>query len=620
MGVDIFFVISGYLITSLILKDLEQGTFSLLIFLERRIRRIFPALAVMVLASGVVGWFLFLPEDLTKLGQSIVAQALGLSNFYFWRTTSYFGGQNLDKPLLHTWSLAVEEQFYFLFPLLMILVCRHVTSRSKSTLLIVFLIIGVVSLALSAWGVCHQPYATFFLLPTRAWELLCGSIIAVVPCAWKLHRMWVSEAVCFLGLVCILLPIFTYTEQTPFPGLSAFPACLGASLLIWGSRGPDNFRLTWSAHLLASKPVVCIGLISYSLYLWHWPVLVFADYWKSEPFSLLMRAFLFVIALVVAILSWHLIEKPFRKLTGGGKRLRTVLLPTLLCSFLMVIFGAITYFADRVFFRHLSPDAQYILREISVANHRDPYVHWVNTKDVLSGNVPKIGSGMSRQKILLWGDSHAELLTPVLEMVCNELGIAGEVIASYSTPPLVISGFKSRDSLVGTEGIGGAVVNYVGKEKFSDVLIAAYWSKYQKKVGKKKFEDLLNHTIASLQAQGVRVWIIMDPPTYPDNFTRMILQDFVYGAKTEQVWKITSDQHRSMQEVLYRLRDLNTNRNLDFIDPSPPLLSDQEKTYLILLNQTLMYKDGNHLSPKGAEQLFHPLLLRALSASKVTYP
>ena len=622
VGVDVFFVISGYLITSLILRDLDRGSFSLGMFWERRIRRIFPALAVMVLFTAVAGWFLLLPDDLAKLGSSIVAQALGVSNFYFWRTTNYFGGQNLEKPLLHTWSLAVEEQFYLLFPLLLIFLFRHAVLRRRVSLLGVFLLMAVVSLALSVWGVIHQPYATFFLLPTRAWELLSGSMIAVLPAAWHLRRGIWRELACFLGLGGILIPIFTYTEETPFPGLTALAPCLGASLVIWGCVRRDGDRGTWCAHILAWRPVVFIGLISYSLYLWHWPVLVFANYWKTEPYSAMIKASLCLALLLLAILSWRFVEKPFRKSRGSMNSLRGIMYGAFASSLLVTSLG-ITYAIGKGFGGRLSPEANNLLREVSKSNQQDPKrknVSWVNTQDVLRGDIPRIGSDTSQRKILLWGDSHAEQLAPLVDKVCKRLDISGEVVAAYSTPPLLDPGFKLKNSLKGSDGLGAAVVDYVAKIKFSDVLIAAYWSNYQSIAGKKKFEELMNHTIKALNDNGAHVWIILDPPTYHQNITLMLLRNLIYYPTSGDNWKVTKEQHYDMNEVLFRMKERNTNSNLKFIDPSPQLLSEDKNIYRLYSGGFLIYSDGNHLLPKGVDMLFQPMLMKALLEGKETTP
>jgi peptidoglycan/LPS O-acetylase OafA/YrhL len=257
IGVDVFFVISGFLITSLIFKDLEAGKFSFTNFWERRARRIIPASVAMVFAVLIAGWFLLLPSDYAALGKSAAMHAAFAANFYFWRSTNYFSGPADELPLLHTWSLAVEEQFYLFVPLLLAGLFRLPKLRSRRVLLLLFGIGFVISLALSIIAVPRMPAAAFYLLPTRAWELLAGSIIAILPTV-SLSRP-LRELLCWTGFALILIPCFLYTKQTPFPGLAALPPCLGTALFIWvsGSTASEiqnsKFKISWPlAHSSSS--------------------------------------------------------------------------------------------------------------------------------------------------------------------------------------------------------------------------------------------------------------------------------------------------------------------------------------------------------------------------------
>src|SRR5437588_3933319 len=202
VGVDVFFVISGFLITSLILNEIDGNCFSLVNFWERRIRRIFPALVPVVVAILVAGWFLYLPHDFELLGQSTVAQAVLTSNFFFWRHSGYFDAASDTMPLLHTWSLAVEEQFYLLFPPLLVFLAR--CKRRSNALIILCLCIG--SFELSVLGTGFNQSATYYLLPTRAWELLMGALLSAVP-GRQLAKPWWNEAISWSGLALILFSI-----------------------------------------------------------------------------------------------------------------------------------------------------------------------------------------------------------------------------------------------------------------------------------------------------------------------------------------------------------------------------------------------------------------------------
>lgn len=262
VGVDIFFVISGFLITGLILKDLERGSFSMVNFWERRARRIFPALAVVVATCLVVGWFLMLPFGYLVMAQSAIALTFFASNFQFWRTADYFGPVAEENLLLHTWSLSVEEQFYLIVPLLMV----ALYSLRKRALLPWAAACGViVSLVLSEWWLRHDPSGAFYLLPSRTWELATGSLLAFArPFRPAFKPAWIGV----FGLLLILFSYLFYSEKTAFPGIAAIPPVLGTALIIWsGNAGQTLFH-----RAVAWQPLVHIGLLSYSLYLWHWPI------------------------------------------------------------------------------------------------------------------------------------------------------------------------------------------------------------------------------------------------------------------------------------------------------------------------------------------------------------
>jgi len=253
MGVDIFFVISGYLITSLIVRDLQLGVFSMRNFWERRIRRILPAATVVVLATLIAGAFILLPETFENLGQSALAQSLMVSNFYFWQQDGYFAAPSDYEPLLHTWSLAVEEQFYLVLPLLLVFLNRRTPTRITLVLTLIFL----TSLIWSFFGPYLYPMATFYLLPARAWELLLGSLIAILPLRTPGSRLGAT----FISLTRIALmvyPMVTYSPTTPFPGIAAIPPCLGAAFFIIATRNHS----TPPGQLLASPPFVFVGKIS----------------------------------------------------------------------------------------------------------------------------------------------------------------------------------------------------------------------------------------------------------------------------------------------------------------------------------------------------------------------
>jgi peptidoglycan/LPS O-acetylase OafA/YrhL len=311
IGVDVFFVISGYLISSILLRELSTGTFSIVKFYRRRILRILPALlAVLFVSSGLAYLYLF-PDELVEFSKSALSAILSASNFFYWSQSGYFTGAASTKPLLHTWSLAIEEQFYIGFPILLYLV-HHYWQRYLS---MTVLLAAALSFALSVWRVHDDATSAFYLVQYRAWELLMGVIVALEIVKLPMGK-FTREALAGVGLAMIVVPVFVYTPQTRFPGLAALPACLGTSMVIFAGQSGSSL----TGRLLSLKPLVWIGLVSYSLYLWHWPLLVF--YKLGMPFIHLshpkaIRAILMVVAFAAAVLSWRFIEQPFR---GGRMR------------------------------------------------------------------------------------------------------------------------------------------------------------------------------------------------------------------------------------------------------------------------------------------------------------
>ena len=305
VGVDVFFVISGYLITSIILSQMDEGRFSLVNFYERRARRILPALFFVMAVCIPFAWMWLLPRDMKEFGESLVAVATFSSNILFWHESGYFDIAAELKPLLHTWSLAVEEQYYILFPPFLMLMWKF----GKRWMLAILVAAALLSLGLAQWGAYNLPSATFYLLPTRGWEILLGSFIAFYfnrfPSAGFSDAG--NQLLSLAGLVMIALATFTFSKQTPFPSLYALVPTLGTVLVILFTRpGTVVFRL------FSNRIMVGIGLISYSAYLWHYPVLAFARQKYVLESSYGFMALAAASSLLLGFLSWKYVEKPFR--------------------------------------------------------------------------------------------------------------------------------------------------------------------------------------------------------------------------------------------------------------------------------------------------------------------
>ena len=306
IGVDIFFVISGYLITAIVMREVVAGSFSLVDFYRRRIVRILPALVVMIAVVLAAGCVLLFPVELRKLGQSAAATAAFGSNIYFYLTIDYFSSDT--NPLVHTWSLAVEEQFYLLYPLLLIALQR----AQRRSIIGLFVVLSVISFAIGGYLAFRDPSAAFYLLPSRIWELLLGGLVALGAYP-QIRRAWMREVICWGALAVILIAIVILRPSSHFPVPLAIPPALGAALLI--AYAPE----TRAAALLSLKPLRWIGLISYSLYLWHRPIIAF--YLLHHGFDLRLAdiTILLVLCFGAAILSYVLVERPALRRWRAGR-------------------------------------------------------------------------------------------------------------------------------------------------------------------------------------------------------------------------------------------------------------------------------------------------------------
>lgn len=393
IGVDVFFVISGYLITTILLSEMESGRYSLLRFYERRARRILPALFVVMAACIPFAWMWMLQTQLRDFFESMTTTALFTSNILFWSESGYFAAVAEEKPLLHTWSLAVEEQYYLLFPPLLWLAMK----AGRGAALGLILALSVVSLGWALLGEM-EPEARFFLSHTRVWELLVGSL-----CAWVALRhplpgnQWLSA----LGLGMVLIAIFALDHDTPYPLFAVLPV-VGTALLILFARSE-----TYAARVLSLRPMVAIGLISYSAYLWHQPLFAFARIKSIGPPPDWMMAGLALLALGLAWLSWRFVEQPFR---GNPAPVLPRRGPLLAVS----VAGILAY-AGLGWYGHEQegfPERE-VVRTL-VEPMIDARYERFRTWDVLDGKVParfdlkRFSDDPDRRKIVLLGDSHSK--------------------------------------------------------------------------------------------------------------------------------------------------------------------------------------------------------------------
>jgi peptidoglycan/LPS O-acetylase OafA/YrhL len=309
VGVDIFFVISGYLITGIIASEVKDGTFSFAQFYERRVRRLLPALYAMVALTAIPSFHYLLTSERAEFFRSVAAVVTFTSNFFFWLQTGYFDHAAVEKPLLHTWSLAVEEQFYLALPLLLWTLLRFVRGRVALPLALAALTLA--SFALGIWLMRTDRSATaFFMSPPRAWEFLIGGLVAT-PGFPVLRHALAQNIARGIALVLLAIPIFSLRQGPGFPGFNALTPCIGAAMFIWSGIGVPTLERSRYSPLNVAR---FFGQISYSLYLWHWPLFTFARFSKSGlVLDATDKLALFALTVAISWLSWRFVEQPFRE-------------------------------------------------------------------------------------------------------------------------------------------------------------------------------------------------------------------------------------------------------------------------------------------------------------------
>jgi peptidoglycan/LPS O-acetylase OafA/YrhL len=435
IGVDVFFVISGYLITGVILNDIEQNSFSFLKFYDRRIRRILPVLLLMLIVVTAFGWLFLFPGEYEGEATSALYAIASASNIYFLGNTGYFDTASNTMPLLHTWSLAVEEQFYIFWPLTLFLVAA--AGRRRSILLALSIGIALASFAWNVHLVGIEPKRAFYQSDARAWELAIGAIIAIAPeSVWPRSKR-LANLSSLSGLALILYASFHLTEGSPFPGTNALFPVAGAAFIIipWQSE-------TWIARVLSLSPVVLLGKVSYSLYIWHWPIIVFSRHYNLDAApNTFESAMLLALMLAVATASWRFVEQPIRriklprlKVIGAG------IVASAVCLISMLVVVDSSGFPKRLTERGREMDGL----ETMWAWQCPSYI----LIDGLNRDYCAFGApwNSAKHKAILWGDSHAEHLAPLIQRVADRSGVA---VLLYRECPSIIDGDKIFIDFIG---------------------------------------------------------------------------------------------------------------------------------------------------------------------------
>ena len=432
VGVDVFFVISGYLITTILIGDIERDKFSIIEFYERRARRILPALFFVMVACLPFAWMWMLPEQMQEFSKSLIAVSVFVSNVLFYTESGYFETDAEEKPLLHTWSLAVEEQYYVLFPVFLFLTWRF----GRNVVFWLIVAIALISLLVSEWGWRNFPDANFYLAHARAWELLAGSLAAFIVHQRGVQR---NDFLALLGLAGIAISIFFYDQTTPAPSLYMLVPVLGVVLIVLFA---DSDSLT--GKMLGNKLFVGIGLISYSAYLWHQPLFAFARIRLLEHPSDLLMLGLSVCALLLAYLSWRFVEKPFRN--KSFLTTKQVFTFSLAGALVFISAGILGVQSEGFKDRFGEDDVRAWVRGTPELRHQTTFVRGEDAFDHLkqkrfsklsNAQITTPENFTGDRKILILGDSHAgHLRSGFVDVVADHFDAEVHILSSTGCPPL----------------------------------------------------------------------------------------------------------------------------------------------------------------------------------------
>jgi peptidoglycan/LPS O-acetylase OafA/YrhL len=502
VGVDIFFVISGFLITKLIADGMRDGSFSFANFYVRRARRLLPALYATILVSAIVGWFVLLPPAMLEFGRSAVAVLAFSSNVLFWLQAGYFDKPSAEKPLLHTWSLSVEEQFYLVLPVCLWLLIRSWQDR-KAVVAVALAALAALSFALCCWQTVRAPSAAFFLSPGRAWEFLIGSGLVLLdgrsaPALWR----WLALA---LGAAMIGIAAVAFGPTTPFPGPWALLPCLGAALIVWANgqqagAGP-------AALLLAAGAF--IGRLSYSLYLWHWPAYVFCRAWNDQDdLTGGAKAALFVAVFLLSLLSYVAIERPFRtrRLLAANGAFVAV------CAGTAAAFAVLVAVAPRYPFLtgHFGAEAA----RIAAYGVRYPYAAlfregrcFLKPEQSLADydQAACFDIDPRRENVLLWGDSQAAHLLPGLSAWSARKDLHLLQATASICPPLFGVAIATRPHC---RAFNDRIAQLLQQHPDIVVLLSAEWPHYEEILGTDEVVRALQATAKRLGELGIRFVVI----------------------------------------------------------------------------------------------------------------
>lgn len=608
IGVDIFFVISGYLITNIIISEMYEGKFSLLKFYERRSRRILPALFFVMLLSIPFAWYFLPPGSMKDFGQSLSAVSIFSSNFLFWLESDYFAAEAELKPLLHTWSLAIEEQFYILFPILLILIW----SFDIKWKIVILGIIFFISLGISHYGAQNFSSANFYLLPSRAWELLLGVFVAIIlKHRGHLKSHLSNQTLSLFGLLMISYSIIVFNEDTPFPSLHTLIPTIGTAILIY-SAVPN----TLANNFLRIRVIVGMGLISYSTYLWHQPIFSFARYALLGDVSNLFLLCLCIISIVLAYLSWKYVEAPFRN--KGNFSQKQIFSFSICGIILFFIVGASIHinrgFPERVGFNDELLSSFDMPKEENC--FQTPYNHIEKEWGCY------LGEKKDDLDFIVYGDSHALALKNVIDDLAKELNVKVFFTGSSACPPLLGIHPKSEKEIQEKNNcflLNKRVSKFAVKESIKGIILSARWSYYTSEGYKGNdskylsmsstgpfsldksivaFEEGINNTIDFYKKNNISIHILSQPP-HQKYLPRSAYVKLLRGSSIE----LLSVPKAEFEELEFFTNHVFKKKSNEIIFHDLKNVFCNDNTCPLGSKNQSYYFDEDHLSSVGAKKI-----------------
>ena len=606
VGVDVFFVISGYLITQVLMMPSERSLAGQLRdFYVRRCRRILPALTVMLVGTTALACWLLVPRDLARFGTDLGFTAAFLGNWAAWRSGGYFDLDAPSSPLLHLWSIAVEEQFYVAFPLVFLAVGARKRARLG-------LLAGaaVVSFGLCVWASYYEPRANFFFAPTRAWELLLGSVVALgLGRSLSTHRA--RGLFAGIALLAILGCVAWYDDKLRYPGIFAVVPCVSAAILLATARTSTSLVSRW----MSAKPLVFTGLISYSLYLWHLPVLAFAAYYNIWPLGPWLLAVLLALIYVLSGASWRLVEAPIR----GRKMLRRdapFLAAAGGATALVGLFGFMMWQSDGLPARLNEADATLVdmdnfdrLRQDAIACTGTPIAAGVTDTLCRYGK----GHGATAD-VVVWGDSHTLALLPAYERIATARNVNIYAAWFSSCRPLLEPGVDhkkpadpptcgdfNRGMLRAIDAIDPALVILNAYWTYPSLTIAAPPNS-EPEHGAAPFQLALERTLRILAAKGRKICVVGDVPTLEYRMPYAYLMGRRRGIDTSFIALPRAEAQAQHQELDKYLAELQKRYAFTLVDPKATFCRGSACA-IVTPDGKSIYRDDNHLAVAGARLL-----------------